>query len=100
MRHLACNNLNCNYDSSLFPGAIWRNHQKKNSMVVLIFESGRLVITGARERSEICDTYAQVLPCLMDARLEKDKGEKDYDSEDVTQILKNLFGVNNLHELK
>lgn len=43
------------YDADLFPGLIFRCIEPK--VVFLIFRSGKIVITGARERAQITWTY-------------------------------------------
>ena len=58
------NRAKCNYDSTLFPGAIWRHDICAQSMVVLLFKSGRCVITGAKKEQETRDAYAQIRPLV------------------------------------
>lgn len=67
------NTIECNYDPSLFPGAIWRSNKQDNSMVVLIFNSGRMVITGAKKICDINATYDEVLPLVTEAKVDENK---------------------------
>ena len=40
--------IKCRYDPELFPGLIFR--MEKPKVVLLIFASGKIVLTGAKER--------------------------------------------------
>eukprot|EP01114_Cavostelium_apophysatum_P021445 TRINITY_DN7483_c0_g1_i1.p1 TRINITY_DN7483_c0_g1~~TRINITY_DN7483_c0_g1_i1.p1 ORF type:complete len:221 (+),score=47.03 TRINITY_DN7483_c0_g1_i1:137-799(+) len=50
------------YEPELFPGLIYRMVHPK--VVLLIFVSGKLVITGAKTRQEIYDSFEQIFPVL------------------------------------
>ena len=84
------NQTECNYDPSLFPGAIWRSKKQTNSMVVLVFSSGRLVITGGKKRDDIDKTYDLILPFLQQAiknDVEKGETEKSTEIDDIMNKL-------------
>ncbi|KAF9037851.1 hypothetical protein BDZ89DRAFT_1035729 [Hymenopellis radicata] len=49
-----------NYKSKLFPGLIYRMIKPK--VVLLIFVSGKVVLTGAKVREEICTAFALRVP--------------------------------------
>ncbi|KAM4013034.1 TATA box-binding protein-like 2 [Anomaloglossus baeobatrachus] len=50
------------YEPELFPGLIYR--MVKPRIVLLIFVSGKVVLTGAKERSEIYDAFENIYPIL------------------------------------
>jgi len=54
--------IKCRYDPELFPGLIFR--MEKPKVVLLIFASGKIVLTGAKKREEIYDAYDRILPLL------------------------------------
>ena len=49
-----------NYEPELFPGLIYR----PSNVVILIFLSGKMVLTGARTRQEIYKAYNNIYPIL------------------------------------
>ena len=53
----------CTYDKQRFPGAIMR-HPELNRITILVFKSGNLVITGAKEEKKVIDALIQVYPIL------------------------------------
>ncbi|XVF14934.1 hypothetical protein REPUB_Repub09cG0103900 [Reevesia pubescens] len=57
------------YEPELFPGLIYRMRQPKITM--LIFPSGKLVITGAKREAEIRKAFANIYPVLMSFRIDK-----------------------------
>ncbi|XVF04658.1 hypothetical protein REPUB_Repub05bG0103900 [Reevesia pubescens] len=60
------------YETELFPGLIYQMRQPKITM--LIFPSGKLVITGAKREAEIHKAFANIYPVLISFRIdEKDK---------------------------
>ena len=63
-KFFSLNQMKCNYDRNLFPGAIWREDICSRSVVVLVFQSGRMVITGAKREQETRDVYAKILPLV------------------------------------
>jgi len=54
------------YEPELFPGLIYRMVQPK--IVLLIFVSGKIVIIGAKVRSEIYDAFENIYPVLQHFR--------------------------------
>ena len=58
----ACNR----YEPELFPGLIYRMKQPK--IVLLIFVSGKVVLTGGKVRQEIFTAFEQIYPVLQEFR--------------------------------
>ena len=54
------------YEPELFPGLIYRMIKPK--IVLLIFVSGKIVLTGAKVREEIYQAFEQIYPTLTDFR--------------------------------
>lgn len=54
------------YEPELFPGLIYRMKQPK--IVLLIFVSGKVVLTGAKHRDEIYQAFEQIYPVLQEFR--------------------------------
>lgn len=54
------------YEPELFPGLIYRMVQPK--IVLLIFVSGKIVLTGAKVRQEIYDAFENIYPVLTEFR--------------------------------
>ncbi|KAL8136295.1 hypothetical protein AgCh_010764 [Apium graveolens] len=54
------------YEPELFPGLIYRMRQPK--IVLLIFVSGKIVITGAKVREEIYTAFENIYPVLTEFR--------------------------------
>ncbi|KAK9829460.1 hypothetical protein WJX72_006000 [[Myrmecia] bisecta] len=54
----------CSYEPELFPGLIYRMKQPK--IVLLIFVSGKVVLTGAKQRSEIYQAFEAIYPVLQE----------------------------------
>jgi len=52
----------CHYEPEIFPGLIYRILDL--SVVVLIFVSGKIVLTGARTREDIYNAYKKIYPSL------------------------------------
>eukprot|EP00794_Sanderia_malayensis_P020043 gene20043-22010_t len=52
----------CSYEPELFPGLIFR--MVKPRIVLLIFVSGKVVLTGAKVRSEIYEAFENIYPVL------------------------------------
>ncbi|KFO61912.1 TATA box-binding protein-like 2, partial [Corvus brachyrhynchos] len=50
------------YEPELFPGLIYR--MVKPRIVLLIFVSGKVVLTGAKDRSEIYEAFENIYPIL------------------------------------
>ncbi|URE06032.1 hypothetical protein MUK42_20966 [Musa troglodytarum] len=56
----------CSYEPELFPGLIYRMKQPK--IVLLIFVSGKIVITGAKVRDETYTAFENIYPVLTEFR--------------------------------
>jgi len=54
------------YEPELFPGLIYR--MMKPKIVLLIFVSGKIVLTGAKVREEIYQAFELIYPVLSDFR--------------------------------
>ncbi|KAG6544899.1 hypothetical protein Mapa_013589 [Marchantia paleacea] len=54
------------YEPELFPGLIYRMKQPK--IVLLIFVSGKIVLTGAKVRDEIYEAFENIYPVLSEFR--------------------------------
>jgi len=54
------------YEPELFPGLIYRMIKPK--IVLLIFVSGKIVLTGAKVREEIYQAFEMIFPVLQDFR--------------------------------
>ena len=50
------------YEPELFPGLVYRLFSPK--VTLLVFVSGKVVITGARTRSEVRDAFSRIYPVL------------------------------------
>lgn len=55
-----------NYEPELFPGLIYRMRSPK--IVLLIFVSGKVVLTGAKSRKEIYTAFEAIYPVLNEFR--------------------------------
>ncbi len=60
---LSTQHKHCSYEPEVFPGLIFKMVEPK--IVLLIFVSGKIVLTGAKERNEIYDAYKKILPLLQ-----------------------------------
>lgn len=56
----------CTYEPELFPGLIYRMYKPK--IVLLIFVSGKVVLTGAKERQDIYDAFDNIYHVLQTFR--------------------------------
>ena len=64
---LACRHSHySSYEPELFPGLIYRMVQPK--IVLLIFVSGKVVLTGGKLRKEIYAAFEQIYPVLQEFR--------------------------------
>jgi len=57
-----CHSTFCSYEPELFPGLIYRMIKPK--VVLLVFVSGKVVITGAKTREEIYEAFNNLYPIL------------------------------------
>jgi transcription initiation factor TFIID TATA-box-binding protein len=53
----------CSYEPEMFPGLIFR--MLKPKIVLLIFVSGKIVLTGAKERNDIFLAFQNIYPLLI-----------------------------------
>lgn len=56
----------CSYEPELFPGLIYR--MVKPKIVLLIFVSGKIVLTGAKVREDIYEAFDNIYPVLAQYR--------------------------------
>lgn len=54
------------YEPEIFPGLIYR--MKRPKIALLIFVSGKVVLTGAKERSQIYEAFENIYPVLTEYR--------------------------------
>lgn len=59
----------CSYEAEVFPGLVYRMIEPK--IVLLIFVSGKLVLTGAKKKSDIDQAFQNIFPILVDAKKKK-----------------------------
>lgn len=59
----------CSYEPEVFPGLVYRMMEPK--IVLLIFVSGKVVITGAKSKSDIDSAFERIYPVLEDAKKRK-----------------------------
>ena len=59
----ADNAMFSSYEPELFPGLIFRMENPK--VVLLIFVSGKIVLTGARSRDDVYAAFNRIYPVLM-----------------------------------
>jgi len=75
--------VEASYEPELFPGLVFR--QMETRVVFLIFDSGRLVITGAKIEQEIFDAFHQIKPLI--AQFQKDATDVKPSTVDKRQVL-------------
>ena len=56
----------CSYEPELFPGLIYR--MLKPKMCLLIFVSGKVVLTGAKQRDDMEEAFRLIYPLLKSFR--------------------------------
>ena len=56
----------CSYEPEMFPGLIF--HMLDPKIVLLIFVSGKIVLTGAKKREDIYKAYQKIIPILTQFR--------------------------------
>ena len=71
----------CSYEPEMFPGLIF--HMIEPKIVLLIFVSGKIVLTGAKNRDDIYKAYNKILPILTQFKKAEFK------------LGKELIGINN-----
>eukprot|EP01136_Pigoraptor_vietnamica_P024939 Opistho-1_new@78402 len=52
----------CEYEPEIFPGLVYRMSQP--TVVLLIFTSGKVVLTGAKDKKDICEAFDNIYPQL------------------------------------
>ena len=55
------------YRPELFPGLVYRMIRPK--VVIVIFISGKIVLTGAKVREELCTAFETIYPVLKEFRI-------------------------------
>lgn len=60
---LSVNNTSCSYEPEVFPGLIFRMVNPK--IVLLIFVSGKIVLTGAKKKEQIFEAFEKIYPTLV-----------------------------------
>lgn len=70
----------CHYEPEIFPGLIYRILELK--VVVLIFVSGKIVLTGARTREHIYKAYEKIYPTLR-SFMKKDAKAGSYSTSKI-----------------
>jgi transcription initiation factor TFIID TATA-box-binding protein len=56
----------CSYEPEIFPGLIYKMKQPK--VVLLVFVSGKIVLTGAKSRADIYQAFENIFPVLQEFR--------------------------------
>lgn len=59
----------CSYEPEVFPGLVFRMLEPK--LVILIFVSGKIVFTGAKNKHDIDLSFQKVLPMLEEGKKKK-----------------------------
>ena len=63
----------CSYEPEMFPGLIF--HMLDPKIVLLIFVSGKIVLTGAKKREDIYKAYQKIIPILTQFRKSEFNGK-------------------------
>ena len=69
----------CSYEPELFPGLIYR--VKKPKVTMLIFVSGKIIVTGAKSKDEIDNSFKKVWPILLKFKKEHHIADSDRTNE-------------------
>lgn len=59
----------CSYEPEVFPGLVFRMLDPK--LVILIFVSGKIVFTGAKNKNDIDISFQKILPMMEEGRKKK-----------------------------
>ena len=78
----------CSYEPEMFPGLIF--HMQDPKIVLLIFVSGKIVLTGAKKREDIYKAYQKIIPILTQFRKSEYNG-KIFDN--FQRIITNKIGL-------
>ena len=65
----------CHYEPEIFPGLIY--HMLEPEIVLLIFVSGKIVLTGAKERRKIYEAFEKIYPLLYKFKHENLNGKSN-----------------------
>jgi transcription initiation factor TFIID TATA-box-binding protein len=65
----------CHYEPEIFPGLIY--HMLEPEIVLLIFVSGKIVLTGAKQREQIYDAFRKIFPLLLQFKHENKNGKSN-----------------------
>ena len=65
----------CHYEPEIFPGLIY--HMLVPEIVLLIFVSGKIVLTGAKQREQIYDAFRKIYPLLLQFKHENKNGKSN-----------------------
>lgn len=76
---LSTGTKNSSYEPEIFPGLIFKMASPK--IVLLIFVSGKIVLTGAKERREIFEAFQNIYPLLKKYKKNEIKKTSDSFSE-------------------
>lgn len=68
----------CSYEPEIFPGLIYRMIKPK--VVILVFVSGKIVLTGAKYREDIYKAYENIYPVLKE---HKKKPREEFDPSGI-----------------
>ena len=71
-RFYADHNIECTFQRSMFPGLVFRS--RESNVVLLIFRSGRVVLTGGRDMSCLNQAWTRMQPMLLKYVLKDAKG--------------------------
>ena len=75
----------CHYEPEIFPGLIY--HMNEPEIVLLIFVSGKIVLTGAKQKSQIFEAFDKIFPLLKKFRNENkdNKSNKSLHQQEVQE---------------
>ena len=76
----------CHYEPEIFPGLIY--HMIKPEIVLLIFVSGKIVLTGAKEKQEIYDAFNNIYPILFKFKQTENLSNKALHKKEVEEMNK------------
>ena len=78
----------CSYEPEMFPGLIF--HMLDPKIVLLIFVSGKIVLTGAKKREDIYRAYQKIIPILNQFKKSEYKGKE---LENLINIVNNKIDL-------
>ena len=85
-QNIRTNNYICHYEPEIFPGLIY--HMLEPEIVLLIFVSGKIVLTGAKQREQIYEAFRKIYPLLLQHKHgnKNGKSNKDLHQEEVKKM--------------